>query len=158
MTDLDALEKAAKAATPGPWEADVVPNFGEYGSGDETQTGFDSYALFADGKAIADSINSDTAFVEEEHDVDHARAWDEVARLNFEFMALANPATILALIADRRALLIWVERYERALVEIRDREARAILPWTHEQAADEYARMLDADRTCARAALGGAHE
>ena len=36
------------------------------------------------------------------------------------------------------------------MVEIRDRKARNILPWTHEQAADEYARMLDADRMTAR--------
>jgi hypothetical protein len=43
-----------------------------------------------------------------------------------------------------------VAKLRKAMVEIRDRQARNILPWTHEQAADEYARMLDADRMTAR--------
>lgn len=40
-----------------------------------------------------------------------------------------------------------------ALERIGDRQARMILPWTHEAAADEYAAMLDMDRTEAREAL-----
>jgi hypothetical protein len=44
-------------------------------------------------------------------------------------------------------------RLRTALTEIRDRELRMSFPWTHEKAADEYMRMRDADRNCARAAL-----
>jgi hypothetical protein len=40
-----------------------------------------------------------------------------------------------------------------ALERISERRARAILPWTHEAAADEFAKMLDADRMDASAAL-----
>ena len=40
-----------------------------------------------------------------------------------------------------------------ALERIANRKARTILPWTHEAAADEYAAMLDMDRTEARDAL-----
>lgn len=46
-----------------------------------------------------------------------------------------------------------VTALREALERIATREARAVLPWTHEAAANEYASMLDADRQDARAAL-----
>lgn len=84
MTDaeLNALEAAAKAATPGPWTAKEGPDFSE---------------IFANDKNIA--------LVGSQH-VDAA------------YIAAANPATILELIAELRqakakqkwlAEVLWIE-------------------------------------------------
>ena len=48
-----------------------------------------------------------------------------------------------------------VKVLEEALTRILNLETRLIQPWTHETAADEYARVLDATRVVARAALAG---
>lgn len=103
MTDITELAQrmkaAAEKATPGEWWADEVKNEGCYGSGDDCVEGFTSYAIYGyDGKTLFDSLNSDAACICEEYDGEGHVAWDETAQRNAEFIALANPANILALV------------------------------------------------------------
>ncbi|MEF0066810.1 DUF551 domain-containing protein [Klebsiella pneumoniae] len=103
MTDITELAQrmkaAAEKATPGEWWADEVKNEGCYGSGDDCVEGFTSYAIYgADGQTLFDSLNSDAACISEEYDGEGHVAWDETAQRNAEFIALANPANILALV------------------------------------------------------------
>lgn len=103
MTDITELAQrmkaAAEKATPGEWWADDVKNEGCYGSGDDCVEGFTSYAIYgSDGQTLFDSLNSDSACISEEYDGEGHVAWDETAQRNAEFIALANPANILALV------------------------------------------------------------
>ncbi|HDK6620130.1 TPA: ead/Ea22-like family protein [Klebsiella quasipneumoniae] len=103
MTDITELAQrmkaAAEKATPGEWWADEVKNEGCYGSGDDCVEGFTSYAIYgSDGQTLFDSLNSDAACICEEYDGEGHVAWDETAQRNGEFIALANPANILALV------------------------------------------------------------
>ena len=103
MTDITELAQrmkaAAEKATPGDWWADEVKNEGCYGSGDDCVEGFTSYAIYgSDGQTLFDSLNSDAACICEEYDGEGHVAWDETAQRNGEFIALANPANILALV------------------------------------------------------------
>ncbi|HCM4297396.1 ead/Ea22-like family protein [Klebsiella quasipneumoniae] len=103
MTDItelaQSLKAAAEKATQGEWWADEVKNEGCYGSGDDCVEGFTSYAIYgSDGQTLFDSLNSDAACISEEYDGEGHVAWDETAQRNAEFIALANPANILALV------------------------------------------------------------
>ncbi|HBS6078445.1 ead/Ea22-like family protein [Klebsiella pneumoniae] len=103
MTDITELAQrmkaAAEKATPGEWWADEVKNEGCYGSGDDCVDGFTSYAIYgSDGQTLFDSLNSDAACISEEYDGEGHVAWDETAQRNAEFIALANPANVLALV------------------------------------------------------------
>ncbi|HEE5074542.1 TPA: ead/Ea22-like family protein [Klebsiella pneumoniae] len=103
MTDITELAQrmkaAAEKATQGEWWADEVKNEGCYGSGDDCVEGFTSYAIYgSDGQTLFDSLNSDAACICEEYDGEGHVAWDETAQRNAEFIALANPANILALV------------------------------------------------------------
>ncbi|HHP8554149.1 TPA: ead/Ea22-like family protein [Klebsiella pneumoniae] len=103
MTDITELAQrmkaAAEKATPGEWWADEVKNEGCYGSGDDCVEGFTSYAIYgSDGQTLFDSLNSDAACICEEYDGEGHVAWDETAQRNAEFIALANPANVLALV------------------------------------------------------------
>ncbi|MHA9105764.1 ead/Ea22-like family protein [Klebsiella pneumoniae] len=103
MTDITELAQrmkaAAEKATQGEWWADEVKNEGCYGSGDDCVEGFTSYAIYgSDGKTLFDSLNSDAACICEEYDGEGHVAWDETAQRNAEFIALANPANVLALL------------------------------------------------------------
>lgn len=103
MTDITELAQrmkaAAEKATPGEWWADEVKNEGCYGSGDDCVEGFTSYAIYgSDGQTLFDSLNSDAACISEEYDGEGHVAWDETAQRNAEFIALANPANVLALL------------------------------------------------------------
>ncbi|ELZ3335856.1 ead/Ea22-like family protein [Klebsiella pneumoniae] len=103
MTDITELAQRMKAAagkaTQGEWWADEVKNEGCYGSGDDCVEGFTSYAIYgSDGQTLFDSLNSDAACICEEYDGEGHVAWDETAQSNAEFIALANPANILALV------------------------------------------------------------
>ncbi|HHO0199153.1 TPA: ead/Ea22-like family protein [Klebsiella quasipneumoniae] len=103
MTDItelaQSLKAAAEKATPGEWWADEVKNEGCYGSGDDCVEGFTSYAIYgSDGQTLFDSLNSDAACICEEYDGEGHVAWDETAQRNAEFIALANPANVLALV------------------------------------------------------------
>ena len=102
-TDITELAQRMKAAagkaTQGEWWADEVKNEGCYGSGDYCVEGFTSYAIYgSDGQTLFDSLNSDAACISEEYDGEGHVAWDEMAQRNAEFIALANPANVLALV------------------------------------------------------------
>ncbi|EXF41911.1 ead/Ea22-like family protein [Klebsiella pneumoniae] len=102
-TDITELAQRMKAvaekATQGEWWADEVKNEGCYGSGDDCVEGFTSYAIYgSDGQTLFDSLNSDAACISEEYDGEGHVAWDETAQRNAEFIALANPANIIALV------------------------------------------------------------
>ncbi|MBZ6550921.1 ead/Ea22-like family protein [Klebsiella variicola] len=100
ITELSqSLKAAAEKATQGEWWADEVKNEGCYGSGDDCVEGFTSYAIYgSDGQTLFDSLNSDAACICEEYDGEGHVAWDETAQRNAEFIALANPANVLALV------------------------------------------------------------
>lgn len=100
ITELaQRMKAAAEKATQGEWWADEVKNEGCYGSGDDCVEGFTSYAIYgSDGQTLFDSLNSDAACISEEYDGEGHVAWDETAQRNAEFIALANPANVLALV------------------------------------------------------------
>ena len=100
ITELaQRMKAAAEKATLGEWWADEVKNEGCYGSGDDCVEGFTSYAIYgSDGQTLFDSLNSDAACISEEYDGEGHVAWDETAQRNAEFIALANPANVLALV------------------------------------------------------------
>ncbi|HBT2359766.1 TPA: ead/Ea22-like family protein [Klebsiella pneumoniae subsp. pneumoniae] len=103
MTNITELAQRMKAAagkaTQGEWWADEVKNEGCYGSGDDCVEGFTSYAIYgSDGQTLFDSLNSDAACISEEYDGEGHVAWNETAQRNAEFIALANPANVLALV------------------------------------------------------------
>ena len=103
MTDITELAQrmkaAAEKATQGEWWSDEVKNEGCYGSGDDCVEGLTSYAIYgSDGQTLFDSLNSDAASISEEYDGEGHVAWDETAQRNAEFIALANPANVLALV------------------------------------------------------------
>ncbi|HBR0054289.1 TPA: ead/Ea22-like family protein [Klebsiella quasipneumoniae] len=116
ITELaQSLKAAAEKATQGEWWADEVKNEGCYGSGDDCVEGFTSYAIYgSDGQTLFDSLNSDATCICEEYDGEGHVAWDETAQRNAEFIALANPANILAL----------VEALEKAQQRIDELESR----------------------------------
>ncbi|HBY9616231.1 TPA: hypothetical protein MJA43_09480 [Klebsiella pneumoniae] len=124
MTDITELAQrmkaAAEKATPGEWWADEVKNEGCYGSGDDCVEGFTSYAIYgSDGQTLFDSLNSDAACISEEYDGEGHVAWDETAQRNAEFIALANPANILALVEALEKAQAqsskWLEAYHKAV-------------------------------------------
>lgn len=102
MPELDrkALKEAAlkaQAIAPGQRERDSERNDGEYGSAPESRIGFDSYFMMDEGgKRLFDSYNSEVAEIHE----DDGGGWDENSRRLFDFLADANPATILSLLAS----------------------------------------------------------
>lgn len=84
--DLDALERAARAATPGPWDFRTLENFGG------------NVVRYRDGDRF-----------------DIERVAKAGLETNATFIAAANPAAILSLISDYRALQERVEGAEKAL-------------------------------------------
>lgn len=138
MTDLGALEKAAKVATAGPWRQHLVD--------DTVVVGKSNIEICncwpAGGEDDDADFNADT----EQHEKDAS------------FIALANPSAILALIADQRALLAKVERYEKALTEIaKQKRSDEFMTVTDVKYAD-FEQGHDDCIATARTALGGAHE
>ncbi|WP_163554810.1 ead/Ea22-like family protein [Klebsiella pneumoniae] len=128
MTDITELAQrmkaAAEKATPGEWWADEVKNEGCYGSGDDCVEGFTSYAIYgSDGKTLFDSLNSDAACICEEYDGEGHVAWDETAQRNAEFIALANPANVLALVEALEKAQQKIDELEND--EVRQRLANA---------------------------------
>ncbi|EPU0998050.1 TPA: ead/Ea22-like family protein [Klebsiella quasipneumoniae] len=146
MTDITELAQrmkaAAEKATQGEWWSDEVKNEGCYGSGDDCVEGFTSYAIYgSDGQTLFDSLNSDAASISEEYDGEGHVAWDETAQRNAEFIALANPANVLAL----------VEALEKAQQRIGELESKLANPvqlpktngyWTEQEKAYEEAITL----------------
>ena len=128
MTDITELAQrmkaAAEKATPGEWWADEVKNEGCYGSGDDCVEGFTSYAIYgSDGQTLFDSLNSDAACICEEYDGEGHVAWDETAQRNAEFIALANPANVLALVEALEKAHQRIDELEND--EVRQRLANA---------------------------------
>ncbi len=130
MTDITELAQrmkaAAEKATPGEWWADEVKNEGCYGSGDDCVEGFTSYAIYgSDGQTLFDSLNSDAACICEEYDGEGHVAWDETAQRNAEFIALANPANVLALVEALEKAQATEAHCNRGWIEAHEQEARA---------------------------------
>ncbi|HHI3486793.1 TPA: ead/Ea22-like family protein [Escherichia coli] len=124
MTDITELAQrmkaAAEKATPGEWWADEVKNEGCYGSGDDCVEGFTSYAIYgSDGQTLFDSLNSDAACICEEYDGEGHVAWDETAQRNAEFIALANPANVLALVEALEKAQLSIAELEREQEQLR---------------------------------------
>ncbi|MDA5547677.1 ead/Ea22-like family protein [Yersinia massiliensis] len=104
MNNIEELKKAALKATQGEWWLDVVETKGTYGVGDDCSEGFHSYAVYGpDCRSLLDMTNSTAAIIHTEEDGDYLMAWDETGRRNAEYIALANPAAILDLIAQLEA-------------------------------------------------------
>lgn len=127
ITELaQRMKAAAEKATPGEWWADEVKNEGCYGSGDDCVEGFTSYAIYgSDGQTLFDSLNSDAACICEEYDGEGHVAWDETAQRNAEFIALANPANILALVEALEKAQATEAHCNRGWIEAHEQEARA---------------------------------
>ncbi|HBY5093597.1 TPA: ead/Ea22-like family protein [Klebsiella pneumoniae] len=122
ITELaQRMKAAAEKATPGEWWADEVKNEGCYGSGDDCVEGFTSYAIYgSDGQTLFDSLNSDAACICEEYDGEGHVSWDETAQRNAEFIALANPANVLALVEALEKAQQRIEELESDLSEWTD--------------------------------------
>ncbi|HIE8562923.1 TPA: ead/Ea22-like family protein [Klebsiella variicola subsp. variicola] len=153
MTDItelaQSLKAAAEKATQGEWWADEVKNEGCYGSGDDCVEGFTSYAIYgSDGQTLFDSLNSDAACICEEYDGEGHVAWDETAQRNAEFITLANPANVLALVEAlekaQQRIDSQREYYEgvitdggKRIAELEESHAQVI------QSRDHYKRMTE---------------
>ena len=77
-----------------PLAMDWVKNEGDYGSGPDLQSGFDSPVIVdANGVTILDTLNSDGASIEEDHDGDEdgswTNAWDEAGHKRVEYIIAA---------------------------------------------------------------------
>lgn len=105
MSNIDkrALREAAEKATKGEWWSDVVETDGEYGEGEDRVSGYHSYAVYVGHESLLDMTNSTAACIHTEWDHDYHMAWDETAKRNAEFIAAANPATVLALLNELEA-------------------------------------------------------
>ncbi|MDV0655758.1 ead/Ea22-like family protein [Citrobacter freundii] len=105
MTTLNkqALREAAEKATQGEWWSDVVETDGEYGEGEDRVSGYHSYAVYVGNESLLDMTNSTAACIHEEWDDEYHMAWDETAKRNAEFISVANPATVLALLDELEA-------------------------------------------------------
>ncbi|EOY5688478.1 ead/Ea22-like family protein [Salmonella enterica subsp. enterica] len=97
------LRQLAEKATQGEWWSDVVETEGEYGDGEDRASGYHSYAVYVGSESLLDMTNSTAACIHEEWDHDYHMAWDETAKRNAEFIAAANPATVLALLDELEA-------------------------------------------------------
>ncbi|EIP0480972.1 ead/Ea22-like family protein [Escherichia coli] len=102
MTALNkqALRQLAEKATHGEWWSDVVETDGEYGDGEDRASGYHSYAVYVGNESLLDMTNSTAACIHEEWDHDYHMAWDETGKRNAEFIAAANPATVLELLDE----------------------------------------------------------
>lgn len=105
MSNIDkrALREAAEKATKGEWWSDVVETDGEYGEGEDRVSGYHSYAVYVGHESLLDMTNSTAACIHTEWDHDYLMAWDETAKRNAEFIAAANPGTVLALLDELEA-------------------------------------------------------
>ncbi|HBV2211397.1 TPA: hypothetical protein MDR63_000798 [Klebsiella quasipneumoniae] len=149
ITELaQSLKAAAEKATPGEWWADEVKNEGCYGSGDDCVEGFTSYAIYgSDGQTLFDSLNSDAACICEEYDGEGHVAWDETAQRNAEFIALANPVNVLALVEALEKAQATEAHCNRGWREAHEQEARAEAA---EQRIAELDAVLERDREKSR--------
>ncbi|ENT2348586.1 ead/Ea22-like family protein [Salmonella enterica] len=124
--DKRALREVAERATKGEWWSDVVDTDGEYGEGEDRVSGYHSYAVYVGHESLLDMINSTAACIHTEWDHDYHMAWDETAKRNAEFIAAANPDTVLALLDENIQLQREKDAIEAVALALRDdmRDAR----------------------------------
>ncbi|RVQ80560.1 ead/Ea22-like family protein [Enterobacter hormaechei] len=122
MSNIDkrALREAAENATKGEWWSDVVETDGEYGDGEDRVSGYHSYAVYVGHESLLDMTNSTAACIHTEWDHDYHMAWDETAKRNAEFIAAANPTTVLALLDELEAKDKRIAELEARTVSIPD--------------------------------------
>lgn len=113
------LRQLAGKASQGEWWSDVVETDGEYGEGEDRASGYHSYAVYVGSESLLDMTNSTTACIHEEWDHDYHMAWDETAKRNAEFIAAANPSTVLALLDELEA--------KDSTIAFQQREIRTLL-------------------------------
>ncbi|EPL7797904.1 ead/Ea22-like family protein [Citrobacter freundii] len=130
MTALNkqALREAAEKATQGEWWSDVVETDGEYGEGEDRVSGYHSYAVYVGNESLLDMTNSTAACIHEEWDDEYHMAWDETAKRNAEFISVANPATVLALLDE-------LEAAEKRIAEL-DARTVTLPPKEHDNGTD----------------------
>ncbi|WP_410743571.1 ead/Ea22-like family protein [Citrobacter meridianamericanus] len=130
MTALNkqALRQLAEKATHGEWWSDVVETDGEYGDGEDRASGYHSYAVYVGNESLLDMTNSTAACIHEEWDHDYHMAWDETGKRNAEFIAAANPATVLELLDELEAAekRIAEHNFENRLLANADRDIKAL--------------------------------
>lgn len=96
---LAQLRLKAERATKGEWWFDSIENEGTYGAGDDCVEGFTSYVVCDESdRILLDTLNSTAACIQEEYDGECHVAWDEVGQRNAEFIAAANPTTVMTLL------------------------------------------------------------
>ena len=151
MTALNkyaALRQLAEEATQGEWWSDVVETDGEYGDGEDRASGYHSYAVYVGSESLLDMTNSTAACIHTEWDHDYLMAWDETAKRNAEFIAAANPATVLALLDELEAEKNMREAAEKRIAELEEKLANPVLLpktngyWTEQEKAYEEAITL----------------
>ncbi|EOV6167500.1 ead/Ea22-like family protein [Citrobacter freundii] len=132
------LRQLAEKATQGEWWSDVVETDGEYGEGEDRASGYHSYAVYVGSKSLLDMTNSTAACIHTEWDHDYLMAWDEIAKRNAEFIAAANPATVLALLDENLQLQRDKDSLEAAAIAMRDdmREAHGKLEAAEKRITD----------------------
>lgn len=133
MTALNkyaALRQLAEESTQGEWWSDVVETDGEYGDGEDRASGYHSYAVYVGSESLLDMTNSTAACIHTEWDHDYLMAWDETAKRNAEFIAAANPATVLALLDE-------LEAKDKQIGDLKATAAHSNAGWkeAHEQEA-----------------------
>ncbi|MEB0359591.1 ead/Ea22-like family protein [Citrobacter freundii] len=140
MTALNKqeLREAAEKATQGEWWSDVVETDGEYGEGEDRVSGYHSYAVYVGNESLLDMTNSTAACIHEEWDDEYHMAWDETAKRNAEFISVANPATVLALLDENLQLQRDKDSLEAVAITMRDdmREAREKLEAAEKRIAE----------------------
>ena len=149
MTALNkqALRQFAEKATQGEWWSDVVETDGEYGEGEDRVSGYHSYAVYVGNESLLDMTNSTAACIHEEWDDEYHMAWDETAKRNAEFISVANPATVLALLDE-------LEAAEKRITELEARTVTLPTPYPkgYGLAADKYNFALEECADAIRAA------
>lgn len=145
------LRQLAEKATQGEWWSDVVETDGEYGEGEDRASGYHSYAVYVGSESLLDMTNSTAACIHTEWDHDYLMAWDEIAKRNAEFIAAANPATVLALLDENLQLQRDKDSLEAAAIAMRDdmREAHGKLEAAEKRIA-EHRKVLNSLAAVAR--------
>lgn len=155
MNDITALmatmKAAAEKATPGEWWSDVVETDGEYGEGDDRFSGYHSFAVYVGSESLLDMTNSTAACIHEEWDHDYHMAWDETAKRNAEFIAVASPDNVKTLVEALESGDTENERMARDLIS-RNGEIEGLRKRVEEleeshaqviQTRDYYKRMVE---------------